>query len=48
MIDTSVKSTHWSERATCGCHYDHKHMMFVNVALRELLILTIIEVNASD
>ena len=42
------KPTHGSEGATCGCHNNHKYVVFVNLALCEFLIFAIVEVNASD
>ena len=48
MGDVFDESAHWSERATCRCHYYRKYMVFVNVILRELLIIAVVEINTGD
>ena len=45
--DIFNESAHGSERATCWCHYYHKYVVHVDVFLRELLTLTVVEINTA-
>ena len=41
-------SAHGSKRPTCWCHYYYKYVVYVDVFLRELLILTAVEINTGN